>query len=227
MLPIKNEAKPAICPIKNTLWVLLFFSLSMAYLEASVVVYLRELFYPEGFRFPLKLLPSRIFLIEIGREAATIVMVIAVGMVTGKTRWSKFSCFMFVFGVWDIFYYLWLKVLIDWPSSLLEWDILFLIPLPWIGPVMAPMIVAASMAGAALVILFMEEKGVSFCIKKRELFFVALGASTILLSFLWDAGMAMEQGIPKKFQWGIFGFGEFLGLIFFFRAARRNVARNS
>lgn len=199
----------------------------MAYLEATVVVYLRELFYPEGFRFPLKLLPPKLFLIEIGREAATIAMVIAVGLVAGKGRWAKFSCFMFVFGAWDIFYYLWLKVLINWPSSLLEWDILFLIPLPWVGPVIAPMIVAASMAGAALVILVMEEKGISFCISKTEFFFVALGASTLLLSFLWDAGMAMEQGIPKKFQWGIFGFGEFLGLAFFFRAARKSVARNS
>lgn len=206
---------------------MVFFALAMAYMEAAVVVYLRELFYPEGFHFPLKLLPAKLAWIEIGREASTMAMLIAVGMAVGKSPWAKFSVFMLVFGAWDIFYYLWLKILIGWPASLLEWDILFLIPLPWTGPVIAPMIVAASMIYAALELLHKEKRGLSFNIKKGEAFFIALGVATILASFLWDAGIVLNQGVPTKFQWKIFGSGELMGLLAFVQAARRNKARRS
>ena len=49
------------------------------------------------------------------------------------------------FGVWDIFYYVFLKIIYDWPKSLFDWDILFLLPLPWWGPVLAPVCIAALM----------------------------------------------------------------------------------
>ncbi len=55
-----------------------------------------------------------------------------------------FAAFVFVFGgsLWDIFYYAWLKLLIDWPSSWLEWDVLFLIPWIWLGPWICPVLIA-------------------------------------------------------------------------------------
>ena len=55
---------------------------------------------------------------------------------------EEFAGFVVVFGVWDIFYYVFLRVLVTWPASLLDWDILFLIPLPWVGPVLAPVLIA-------------------------------------------------------------------------------------
>src|SRR3990172_9941576 len=113
---------------------LFFLAVSFAYIESAVVVYLRELYYPEGFKFPLKLIPSNIGLIEVGREAATLATIAAIGFVSGKTLCKKISYSIFVFGIWDLFYYIWLKVFLDWPESLLTLDILFLIPLPWVAP---------------------------------------------------------------------------------------------
>jgi len=212
--------------LKKTVWIVIFFAVAMGYLEATVVVYLRELFYPEGFHFPLQFLPARLAWLEIGREASTITMLITLGMASGKTPWSRFSCFMLAFGVWDIFYYVWLKILIDWPSSLLEWDILFLIPVPWTGPVLAPVIVALSMICAAAIILWLEGRGRPFSVAGHELFFVILGAVAITGSFLWDFPMILRREVPAVFRWKIFWTGELLGLSFFLRTAMRNFRAN-
>ena len=118
------------------------FAISMAYLESAVVVYLRELYYPDGFQFPLTGIPLRILIIEIGREAATILMLYAYAKSVGSNGREVMAYFSLNFGVWDIWYYIWLKLLLDWPATILDWDILFLIPVPWVGPVLAPVIVS-------------------------------------------------------------------------------------
>ncbi len=126
----------------TTLASLLLFSMGFAYVEAAVVAYLRML---SGFPrrvFPLVFLPERFALIELGREAATLVIIFAVALLAEKRWLNRFYAFFLVFGLWDIFYYLFLKVFLGWPSSPLEQDVLFLLPLPWIGPVVAPVAVA-------------------------------------------------------------------------------------
>ena len=60
-------------------------------------------------------------------------MLATVGSAAGRTAVGKFAFFLFLFGVWDIFYYIWLKVFLHWPASLLTWDVLFLIPVPWVA----------------------------------------------------------------------------------------------
>ncbi len=95
------------------------FSIAMGALEAIVVVYLREIYYPQGFEFPLILLSPKIFFVECLRELSTIVMLIMVGVIAGKNSLQRFSYFLFAFAVWDIFYYVWLKVLLN--SSAMGW----------------------------------------------------------------------------------------------------------
>ncbi len=114
----------------------------MAFVESAVVVYLRLHYYPGGFRFPMRMIPEWVGAIEIGREVATLVMLLAVSVLAGEDRWERFLGFCFSFGVWDIFYYIWLWVFLQWPPSLFTFDVLFLIPVVWVGPVLAPVIVA-------------------------------------------------------------------------------------
>ncbi|MBW2002670.1 MAG: hypothetical protein JRI30_09180 [Deltaproteobacteria bacterium] len=147
--------------MRRLFWVPIF-SISMALVEAGVVIYLQALYYPEGFSFPLKIITTRHFIFEIAREIATILMLISVSALIGKRFWEKFAYFLIFFGFWDIFYYIWLRIAIGWPLSLLDWDILFLIPLPWIGPVIAPVTIAIMMILAGLFILFLFKKGGGF-----------------------------------------------------------------
>lgn len=132
-------------------WVLLVaFAAAFAYIESAVVVYLRAIFYPDGFVFPIADLASiegavRFFWTEVGREAATMVLIItAAGLMTRSWR-HRVAYVLLIFALWDFFYYVWLKMLVDWPASLLDWDILFLIPGIWAGPVLAPLLSSSVM----------------------------------------------------------------------------------
>ncbi|MCA2004791.1 MAG: hypothetical protein LDL01_03255 [Ignavibacterium sp.] len=186
------------------LFIILLFSIAMAYLESAVVVYLRELYYPEGFNFPIKLIPDKIILIELGRELATIIMLLAIALITGKLFVERIAYFLFAFGVWDIFYYLWLKIFINWPESLLTDDLLFLIPVPWISPVLAPVLVSFVFILFSVFALKKTERGIIVKYDKISIAFVLIGVALILTSFVWNCESRLNSVSPVEFLWGLF-----------------------
>lgn len=192
-------------PIFKTLIWLSVFSIAMGYLETSVVVYLRKIYYPEGFKFPLIPVSPDIAITEFFREAATILMLIGIGVMVGKNRLQRFSFFIFSFAVWDIFYYVFLKVLLNWPESLFTWDILFLIPVPWVGPVIAPCITSLTMILLALVILYNQEKGRPVQIIPFEWLLLILGSLTSIVSFIWDYIIYLSHNVNDTVVWTLSG----------------------
>lgn len=193
--------------------------MAFGYLEAAVVVYLRAIAYPEGFSFPIKTMSPIILGVEVGREAATLAMLAAVALALGGPRLLKLSRFLFCFGLWDIFYYVGLKILLDWPPSFLTWDILFLIPVPWSAPVLAPLLVAAYFGAAG-----------GYGVAKRGLvrtyvwhwLLGAAGATGVLISFVWNMGALAIGGSPGSYPWALFVVA-FAAMVAAFVAA---VARN-
>jgi hypothetical protein len=162
---------------------LFIFSVAMAALESAVVVYLRALYYPDGFTVAFKLINEQILIIEVVREFATLVMLAGIAYLAGKDRYDRFAYFLLSFAVWDIFYYVWLKVFINWPASFFEWDILFLIPITWLGPVLAPVICSVTMIVLATVILKNETR------QKFSVFIISclvVGSLFILFTFMQD-----------------------------------------
>jgi hypothetical protein len=196
--------------LSNKIFAVLIFSIAMAYLESAIVVYLRLLYYPEGFIFPIKIIPDQIFLIELGRELATIFMLASISFLIGTRFVDRFSYFLFAFGVWDIFYYVWLKLFINWPDSLLTDDLLFLIPVPWISPVLAPVIISIIFISFSITLLTLQEKAIS--IKKNFLanILMVLGVMLVLFSFVWDFQYRLNMTSPVEFLWWVFGLGIFL-----------------
>jgi hypothetical protein len=213
----------------RTILAVAIFAIAMAALEAAVVVYLRALYYPAGFTVAFKLIDEQIVLVELMREIATLVMLASVGYLTGKNFQERLAYFLLSFAVWDIFYYVWLKVFIDWPQSLLEWDILFLIPWTWLGPVLAPLICSLTMIVFALEILRQKER--------RDFSKVAWGlwlsgTAVILFTFIQDYGSIIigngflpdyanlmsnadfiriaSDYIPAGYNWKLFFLGELL-----------------
>lgn len=199
--------------LKYPLFWICFFSIWMAYLESAVVVYLRELYFPEGFSFPLKIMPLSLSLVEVGREVATIFMLLSVSYLASKNRWSRFAYFMIAFGVWDIWYYLWLKIFLNWPISLLTWDVLFLLPVPWVGPVLAPVIVSISLIAAGCVILHLQQAGYVVSLKKWEWLVVIIAGLIVFTSFILQSAAVMKLGMPEHYNWYLFVIGEALGLL--------------
>ncbi len=192
--------------LRRLLWVSLF-GVSFAFVESAVVVYLRALYYPDGFTFPLALMSVAHLGVELAREAATILMLAAVGIVAGSGGWQRFGFFLVGFGVWDIFYYAWLKAILDWPVDLTEWDVLFLIPLPWIGPVLAPLLVALMMSVCGLLIVLRLDRSLYF----RPTWFtwiLSLSATAILLySFMSDLPASLHGALPAPYAYHFLAVG--------------------
>jgi len=210
-------------PTRILFWVSLF-SIAFAFVEASVVVYLRALYYPEGFEFPLKLITPEHLKIEFLREVATIIMLAVVGIVAGKKRWERFGYFLLAFGLWDIFYYVGLKAVIDWPQRLMDWDVLFLIPVPWIGPVLAPLLIALLMTILGPMIVLRVSRGLHF----HPSFFswvVSVTATAILVySFIVDVPATLKGEMPAPYEYGFLWAGLFLYLLGFYLACRTTIS---
>lgn len=200
------------------MWVSLY-AVAMGFLESSVVVYLRELYYPDGFQFPLTSLSQSIAITELLRESATIIMLAAVAYLSGGNGPQRFGYFLLSFGIWDIFYYLFLKVLINWPESIMTWDVLFLIPVTWVGPVIAPVLISLIMCVLAWVLIVNNEWTVNK-LNKFEWVWLILGSFVSIVSFTLDYFQFMMgkirtdevdgfelfsmDYIPQYFAWYIF-----------------------
>lgn len=148
--------------LKITILKVVIFAIAFAFVEAAVVVYLRHLLGASqptidrsetllllpGIAFmqpqtALKIIKSSALLnVELIREAATIVMLLSIAILAAKKAGARVAFFFLAFGVWDLFYYIFLKIIIDWPKTLMDLDTFFLLPVPWIGPVLVPIIIS-------------------------------------------------------------------------------------
>lgn len=203
------------------------FAIAMALVEAAIVIYLRTIYYADDpLRiFPLRLLSEAHLRLEFIREAATVVMLLAVAALSATGWGRRFAAFAFLFGLWDLAYYGWLKVFLGWPTQWLEWDLLFLIPWPWLGPWVAPALIALLFTAWGMHALMVEPDPVFD--RWAVTIFVA-GALLALAAFLapaWPqllAGREAAAGfVPARFAWETYGtglLGMAAGLI---RSARR------
>ncbi len=203
-------------------FIAVIFSISLGYFEAAVVVYLREIFYPKGFTFPLEIftinpLFRRLCITEIGREAASLILILTAAILFGHNRRQRIAYFLTIFAVWDIFYYIWLKVLLNWPASIMDWDILFLIPMTWASPVLAPVLCSIVMLLFAIVILYRDNKGKSIYTTYFDWLAFFLAGLIIIVSFCIPGPHTAQEDYYKYFYWPLFGFGFLLFISIFIK----------
>jgi hypothetical protein len=199
--------------LRRRMFWLVCWGISFAYIEASVVVYLRKIYYPAGFSFPAVLIEPHIAAVELVREIITLVFMWVVAELVYSSFQCRLAVFMFLFGIWDIFYYVFLKVLLNWPAGMADWDILFLVPLPWVGPVWAPIAVSAGMIWAGTVILTRNEQGLPLNLNAAFMFLEVAAGLIIITSFIIPGQAVIHQTVPQHFPWYLFmiGFGGGLG----------------
>lgn len=204
------------------LLLVLAFAVAMGFLESAVVIYLRLLYYPGGFEFPLVPLPAHITGVEVAREAATLVMLLTVAGLAGRTGWGRFGWLCVLFGTWDIAFYLGLRVAIGWPTSLLTWDILFLIPVLWSGPVLAPVITSAALIAGGVLILEMERRGERLRILPVDWALEAVSLGLQLWAFTANHRLVAAGERPTSFPWPLFLLGVAIGFGTLVKAVRAN-----
>jgi hypothetical protein len=225
-------------PCSKLIWIVLF-SLAMGYLETSVVVYLRAIYYPGGFGFPLKPMSHSLAITELYREVATLIMILSVSLLAAKEWLHRFAWFLVVFAIWDIAYYMFLKLLLGWPESLFTTDILFLLPTIWTGPVLAPVINSCTMLILAYAILKSRKEVLPltrFTIK--EWILLITGSILVLSAYMKDFIVYISdyrrtnfsgkinwnefvyilpaQFMPLSFDWLLFGTGVLMHFVAIF-----------
>lgn len=223
-----NEGRPG---AGRLLTGLVLFGAAFGFVEAAVVIDLRAIYEPmqrrlhpatpPGELFPLLRLDelaaqsreARMLLgVEVAREASTIVMLAAVAVCAGGSFVRAFAAFLVAFGVWDVTFYLVLKTLIDWPASVWTWDLLFLIPAPWVGPVLAPVVVAITMAACGAHAILRETSDHPVRPSPMSWLVVFGGGLLIVSAFCHDARHYLDGGVPGRFPWLRFAVGELLAL---------------
>ena len=212
----------------RSIWVAIF-AVAFAWVESAVVVYLRKIYFDGVFSFPLvvvweegKHVIDPLIKIEFGREIATLIMLLAVGWAAGRNKFQRFCFFMIAFGIWDIFYYIWLYVMVGWPESLMTWDLLFYVPLPWVGPVITPALIAAAMVGAGLLIIYYQERGYEIRWRWYDMAVELACGLLIIVAFCWDwknilqvPGDIERTGIPNPFAWWLYVPAFLFALVYF------------
>ena len=220
-------------PLKTTLkrfCIVVVFGIAFAYIEAAVVVYLRTIFHPDGFTFPLTTfgmgpLWKRLLLTEIGREAATIFLIFTASALIGRNIRQMCAYFMAIFAVWDIFYYVWLKVLLDWPASIWDWDILFLIPLVWACPVLYPVLVSITLLVFAAVILYRDSCARPLRVTPVDWFVFSLAGRIVVVSFCIPGPHVTEPDYESYFYWPLFALGNIMAIVVFAGCLLRSGSR--
>lgn len=196
------------------LWWVGLFAIAMAYVESAIVVYIRRIYGISDLIIDIPPFDPVLAPIEVGRELATLIMLLAVGWAVGKSLQSRLSFTFIIFGVWDIFYYIWLKLFIGWPNSLFSPDILFLIPLPWWGPVIAPVLIACMMVAGGILVVLSTDKGRKIRLSKIDWMTFIASVLILLYSFMEDALSIMPADVetlaqlrPISFNWSIYIIG--------------------
>jgi hypothetical protein len=216
---------------RNTIWLTLL-AIAMAYVEATLVVYLRSIYHPDNplVVFPLVIMSQRDFAIELARELATMVMILSVALLAARGFTRTFAACVYVFGLWDIFYYLWLKLMIGWPVTWLEWDVLFLMPWPWFGPWITPALIALQFVlwGGWILLVASDSR---FTLATAVLF--VLGVFLTLASFLLPAVPLLPDGKeafnnfqPDTFLWHLYMMGYLLMGVSLWRVARSDAGKS-
>jgi hypothetical protein len=194
------------------LWlIVVVFAIGMAWVEAASVYYLR-LITDRIDPYHEQPLPMQgLGYVELVREGATLTMLLTVGMLAARTWQKRFAYTLIAFGVWDIFYYLFLRIISDWPQSPLDWDVLFLLPLPWWGPVLAPVCIAVLMIIWGTLATQFAESTPATALTRTLWGLGTVGIALALYAFMADSLRSVPDGLdatravlPTSFNWSVF-----------------------
>ena len=210
--------------------VAIVFSIAFGYIESAVVVYLREIFHPNGFHFPMQVFTltaqgRQLLLTEVGREAATLVLILTAAWLFGRNRQEVVAYSMLIFAVWDVFYYVWLKVLLDWPATLMDWDVLFLIPTAWASPVLYPILVSAAMFAFAVVVLYRSAQNRPLTVALADWLGWLVAAIIVVVSFCLAGLEIGEPDYASHFHPALFAVGYAAGVTVSVRSVCRSPAQ--
>ena len=212
--------------LKSVLLWLTLFTITFGFCESALVYYLHDLFYPDGFSYPFLPFHTKMLIVDMVREIAATLVIVVVVCMAARGLWRRFALFMYVFGLWEILYYAWLYLLEGWPKSLLSNDLIFLVPVPWSGPVLAPLLISVFLILSAAVIIYFELKTGRFAPGWVPPALTLLGWALMLYAFMVDFMKVYERQIPGPYRWDLFAVGMALWAAAILMALRPRTAKS-
>ena len=205
---------------------LAIFALAFGYIEGAAAHYLRIHLYPAGFDDAISLvIDVHTLEVEVGREICTLLLMIAVAALTQGPLVRRFASFVYVFAIWDLSYYAALWLFEGWPSSPYDWDLLFLLPVPWFSPVLAPIAISAiGIVGAVSVHLILDRRG---RLTVPWYGIALLNAALVAWEISFMAHGGPRTRFPGHYRWWLFALGVACSLAGYLFTWRRNTAQSS
>ena len=210
-------------PIASELLWLVVFSVTMGIFEGAVVVYLNRLLVVGELSLADDRGAARLLLgTEVLREAASLIMIAAVAALAARGFVARLARAAIIFGIWDIVYYVVLRLLIAFPATLFTWDVLFLIPRPWLGPVLAPVVVSVGLIAGGVHFMIRERDGNPVTPAPWHWALAVAGGLIVILSFVMDSPLDFDgRNYPARYRWEVFLVGFVAAVAAFAFAVRR------
>lgn len=189
----------------------ILFAIAMGLLESICVVYIRQIIFPPDGNIANTPNSDFNFTLEAIRESMTIIMLTALSILAAFNWRTRLAMFFLAFGIWDIFYYFGLKIFLDWPATIMDWDTLFLIPVAWYSPIIVPVLISTYFIIGSIFIIIHESNGTKLKFNFSVVLLQFLGFGVWFYSFVKNSAMISENGYTNvEYSWALF----FLGLIF-------------
>lgn len=197
--------------VKTRLIYVSLFAIAMGILEAICVVYIRKIIFPPDGNITNIPISNFNFTLEAIRESMTIIMITTLSILAAFNWRTRLATFFLAFGIWDIFYYVGLKIFLDWPATIMDWDTLFLIPVAWYSPIIVPVLISTYFIIGSIFIIINEGNGTKLKFSFSVVLLQFLGFVVWFYSFIKDSALISESGYTNiEYSWALF----FLGLIF-------------
>ncbi len=211
--------------LRSVLIWLTLFTITFGYCESALVYYLHDLFYPDGFSYPFLPFHTKMLIVDMVREIAATLVIVVVVCMAARGSWRRLALFMYVFGLWEIIYYAGLYLLEGWPKSLLSNDLIFLVPVPWSGPVLAPLLISVFLILSAAVIILAELRSGRFDPGWLPPTLTLLGWALMLYAFMVDFMKVYERQVPGPYRWDLFAVGMVLWIAAILLAIRLHMRK--
>ncbi len=197
--------------VKTRLISVILFAIAMGLLEAICVAYIRQIIFPPDGNIANTPISDFNFTLEAIRESMTIIMITTLSILAAFNWRTRLAMFFLAFGIWDIFYYVGLKIFLDWPATIMDWDTLFLIPVAWYSPIIVPILISTYFIISSIFIILHESNGTNLRFNFTVVILQFLGFAVWFYSFVNNSAMISENGYANvEYSWALF----FLGLIF-------------
>jgi hypothetical protein len=132
--------------------------IAIGYVDAVATFYVRGMLEvsQEGGNFAqavTEAMPPRIVALEQTRQAATVLVLVAMAIVAGRNLQQQFGTAFYALGGWIVLRYAAIRTITDWPAGLADIDTVLYLPHAVYAPVWMPIVIGLGVAAIGVTLI--------------------------------------------------------------------------